>query len=103
LSAYKEGSRQPLRKPFTNTKYYFVQSDERMLWFKASKNSAIFSMRKKKTCVRLKFSRISGGTRTPGGALTKSADHAASMRTGGAIPLPAYTPPGAIEVPRRLC
>jgi hypothetical protein len=62
--------------------------------FKASKNSAIFSMRKEKTCVRLKSFGISGG------ALTKSADRATSMCTGGAIPLPAYTPPGAIEAPR---
>jgi hypothetical protein len=37
-----------------------------------------------------------------GGALTKSADRATSMRTGGAIPLTAYTPPGAIEAPRRI-
>jgi hypothetical protein len=44
-----------------------------------------------------------GGTRTPGGALTKGTDRATSMRTDGAIPLPAYTPPEAIEILRRLC
>jgi hypothetical protein len=70
---------------------------------KASKNPAAFSMQKERTCVRLKTLGISGGTRTPGGALTKGADRATSMRTDGTIPLPAYMPPEAIEAPRRLC
>ncbi len=38
----------------------------------------------------------------PGGALTKGMDSATGMRTGGAIPCPAYTPLGTIETPRGL-
>jgi hypothetical protein len=54
-------------------------------------------MQKERACVRLKSFGISGG------ALTKGTDRATSMRTDGAIPLPAYTPPKAVEILRRLC